>query len=71
MMPEINLIAADSTHIATPAAFSEVTDNLSFEGVAGVVKKTGQKVGEEVGELRQIWGGLLDDILGAKTKGHA
>lgn len=68
MKPEINLIAADSTHIATPAAFTEVTDNFTFEGVSSVVKQTSKKVGEEVGELKKIWGGLLDDVLGSKTK---
>jgi hypothetical protein len=70
MRPEINLISADSTHIATPAAFTEVTDNMMFEGVSGVFQETTKKVGEEVGELKKIWGGLLDDVLGAKSK-HA
>jgi hypothetical protein len=70
--PEINLISADSTHISTPSAMSEVHDNLAigFEGVVGVVKEKTKAVGEEVSEINKIWGGLLDDVLGAKTTKH-
>jgi hypothetical protein len=64
MKPEINLISADA-HVS---AFSEVTDNFTFEGVSSAVKQTSKKVGEEVGELTKIWGGFLDDVLGAKSK---
>lgn len=72
MKPEINLISADSTHISTPSALSEVTDNLTaavgFEGVVGVVREGKKKVETEVGEVKRIWDGLLDDVLGVKTK---
>jgi hypothetical protein len=66
MKPEINLISADA-HVS---AFSEVTDNLSFEGVNNAFKQTGKKVGEEVGEFRKIWSGFVDDVLGGNGK-HA
>lgn len=66
MKPEINSISAD----ANVSAFSEVTDNLSFEGVNNAVQGASKKAGEEVGELKKIWSGFIDDVLGVKSK-HA
>jgi hypothetical protein len=63
------LLSADSTHISPPSAFADVTDNanVAFEGMAHAMEKAGVNVGEQAGTIRQVWNGLLDDILGSKA----
>jgi len=77
--PEIHTVSADSTHIATPSAMHEVTD-AGFEGfdLSGTVAVMGEKVMEvgegarkEAGVVRELWEGLLDDVLGKKMGGSA
>jgi len=71
MKHEINLLSADGTHISAPSAMREVTDNgtIDFHGIAGdVLGEAKRVVEEEAGEIKKIWSGLLDDVLGAKTK---
>lgn len=71
MRPEIVTAAADSTHIASPRAFSEVHDNSAVDVAAmaeQVASATGVRMGgskdEEPGIMKQVWNGLLEDIFG-------
>lgn len=52
------------------SVLSEAADILGFEGVRSSSVRVSGKVGEEVGELKRIWAGFVDDVLGVKTK-HA
>jgi len=76
--PEISTVSADGTHIDSPSAMSEVTDNHALEmdvydltkkvSNAAAMKVTGMSVGElkEPSVAKQFFGGLLDDIFGPK-----
>ena len=76
--PQISTISAESTHIQSPSAMREVTDNDAIDldpynltkKVAVAAAKLGHipaaKANEEVGALRELWNGLLDDFLGGK-----
>lgn len=76
--PQISTASADSTHIESPSAMREVTDNHAVEldpftltkKVANAASKLGHvpvsKATQEVGALRELWNGLLDDLLGEK-----
>ena len=76
--PQISTASADSTHIESPSAMREVTDNHAVEldpftlteKVAKAASKLGHvpvsKATQEVGALRELWNGLLDDLLGEK-----
>ncbi|KAA6410405.1 MAG: hypothetical protein FRX48_05826 [Lasallia pustulata] len=75
--PEISTVSGASTHIASPSAMSEVTDNHSieldpFELVhkvqAAAAKMSGLPAEElkEPGVMKKLWDGLLDDLLGAR-----
>jgi hypothetical protein len=70
MRPEISLASADGTHVATPSAFSDVVDNntIDFQGVEHVLSTAGKVVEEDVSTMKQVWNGLLDDLLGSKKK---
>lgn len=79
--PEITTVSASGTHIDSPSAMSEVTDNDAIElspfdltdkvmtaATAAASKVTGisaEKL-KEPGVIQDLWSGLLDDILGAK-----
>lgn len=74
--PEISTVSADSTHIDSPSAMSEVTDNHSIEldpydltsKVTAAAAKMAQVPAEnfkEPGLVTEIWNGFLDDLLGA------
>lgn len=79
--PQITTISADGTHIDSPSAMSEVTDNHAVDlspfdltntvtnaATAAASKVTGMPAGKlkEPGILQELWSGLLDDILGGK-----
>ncbi len=75
--PEITTVCADGTHIDTPSAMSEVTDNdaaeldpydLASKVTAAAAKSTdvATKKMEEPGSARALWNGLLDDLFGEK-----
>jgi hypothetical protein len=51
--PLINLLSADSTHISTPSALSEVIDNntINFEGLKMTESKTKSSL-ETSGEMK-------------------
>lgn len=66
MRSEVNVMGGEGN----VSVLSEVTDDLGFEGVRSAGGKAGSKVSEEVGELRRIWAGFVDDVLGVKTR-HA
>jgi hypothetical protein len=70
MIPSIFTVAADGTHIHAPSAMADVHDNsaIDFQGlVAKVADKITKPVEEGVGMGRQLWNGLVDDILGPKS----
>ena len=74
--PQISLVSADSTHIESPSAMSEVTDNSAFDMpldltnkmTAAALKMTEVPMEQmgEAGILRQLWTGLMDDLFGPK-----
>jgi hypothetical protein len=68
LRPLINLVSG--SHIHTPSAMSEVSDNtdIDFEGIKVVAAKVGEGAEQGVSAVKQIWEGLLDDILGPKKK---
>ncbi|KAF2100545.1 hypothetical protein NA57DRAFT_74151 [Rhizodiscina lignyota] len=75
MRPEIITAAADSTHISSPRAFSEVHDNSAVDIAAmaeRVAAATGMSNGaskdQEPGAIKQVWNGLLEDIFGGQRK---
>jgi hypothetical protein len=73
MMPTIYTVSADSTHIHAPSAMSDMTDSdhIDFQGMASKVKaQLGQPVEDGQSMVKQVWTGLLDDILGPSNK-HA
>jgi hypothetical protein len=73
MMPTIVTAAADGTHIHAPSAMSDMTDSdhIDFEGMANAVAETLTKPVEEGQSMvKQVWSGLVEDILGPK-QGHA
>ncbi|KAL8787775.1 MAG: hypothetical protein Q9195_007606 [Heterodermia aff. obscurata] len=76
--PEISTVSADSTHIASPSAMSEVTDNHAIEldpyDLTAKVTAAAKKMGElpadklrEAGVVKELWMGLLDDLMGRKV----
>lgn len=75
--PQISLVSANSTHIESPSAMSEVTDNHAVEldpfDLPDKVAAAASKIAEvpmqrirEAGTLRQLWTGLMDDLFGSK-----
>jgi hypothetical protein len=65
------MIHTVSAHVHAPAAMSDVHDNnsIDFEGLAfEVAKKIKGPVEEGASMARQIWGGLVDDVLGPKGR---
>ncbi|KAL8930262.1 MAG: hypothetical protein Q9208_000879 [Pyrenodesmia sp. 3 TL-2023] len=75
--PEISLVSANSTHIESPSAMSEVTDNHAMDldpynltkTVAVAATRTAEDAMEkirEAGTVRELWSGLLDDLFGSK-----
>lgn len=66
MLPMIHTVSA---HVHAPAAMSEVHDNntVDFQGMAfEVASKITKPVEEGASMARQIWGDLVDDVLGPK-----
>ncbi|KAM0803267.1 hypothetical protein BDR22DRAFT_886646 [Usnea florida] len=76
--PEISTASANGTHIESPSAMSEVTDNpghinldpfdLTKTVTTAASKATGVSTErlQEPGVVKEIWNGLMDDILGAR-----
>lgn len=80
--PEISTISANSTHIESPSAMSEVTDNHAIDldpydltsKVTAAANRTAEDAMDkikEAGTVRQLWSGLLDDLFGAKRLSKA
>ncbi|KAF1849870.1 uncharacterized protein K460DRAFT_360718 [Cucurbitaria berberidis CBS 394.84] len=71
MVPTIHTVAADGTHIHAPSAMSDMTDSntVDFQGMAAQVAKGLTKpIVDGEGMTRQLWTGLVEDILGPKAK---
>lgn len=80
--PEISTVSADSTHIDSPSAMSEVTDNHSIEldpydltskvtAAAAKIAQVPAKNLKEPGLVTEIWNGFLDDLLGSEKHSKA
>ena len=76
--PEITTTSANGTHIESPSAMSDVTDNPGFPDLnpfdlTNTVTTAASKAAgvpterlPESGVVRELWNGLLDDILGSR-----
>lgn len=69
MMPTIYTVAADGTHIHSPAVLSDTSDNNQFGYQTAANNSTGfssspRQEGE--GMVRQIWNDFLEDVLGPR-----
>jgi hypothetical protein len=68
--PEIMIVASHPEDVL-PAAMSEVVQNegieSSIEDLTKAFKSAGTDESKEPSTLQQLWGGVLDDIFGAKT----
>lgn len=80
--PEITTTSANGTHIESPSAMSDVTDNPGhnfnpFELTNTVTAAASKAMGmpaerlQEPGVVGQLWNELLDDILGAEQTAKA
>lgn len=80
--PEISLVSASSTHIESPSAMSEVTDNHAVDvdpydltnKVTAAATKTAEDAmnrRREEGTVRELWNGLLDDLFGSRRVSKA
>jgi hypothetical protein len=72
--PRIMTVSADGTHIHTPSAMSDVSDNNSvdFQGMAAKVAGQWTKpVEEQAGMLKELWSDFVDDVLGPKQSAKA
>ncbi|EMD60176.1 hypothetical protein GGP41_009565 [Bipolaris sorokiniana] len=69
MQPTIYAVGSDGTHIHSPSAMSDTTDNNSF-GYQSIANSVASKFSatrqEGEGMARQIWNDLVDDIVGPK-----
>ncbi|KAL8857354.1 MAG: hypothetical protein Q9178_006120 [Gyalolechia marmorata] len=80
--PQISLVSASGTHLESPSAMSEVTDNHAAEldpfDLTTKVTAAASKMAEvpmerirEAGTLRQLWSGLMEDLVGSKPMSRA
>lgn len=80
--PEISTVSANSTHIESPSAMSEVTDNHAIDldpydltnKVTAAATKTAEDTMNQIrnaGTVRQLWSGLLDDLFGSRRVSKA
>ncbi len=81
--PEITTASANGTHIESPSAMSDVTDNpghtdldpfdLTNTVSTAASKATGVPIEKlhEPGVVQELWTGLLDDILGQRKTAKA
>lgn len=68
MMPTIYTVAADGTHIHSPAVLSDTSDNNQFgyqtaDNTSNFSSSTRQ---EGEGMVKQIWNDFLEDVLGPR-----
>lgn len=67
---EISIVAAHP-EMVLPVAMSEVVANDGEDAgtfMAGLRDRVESVIEEEKGMLRELWGGLVDDVLGPKAK---
>ena len=80
--PEISTVSADGTHIDSPSAMSDVTDNHAIEldpyDLTSKVTAAAKKMASfpidqlrEPGMIERLWSGLLDDLLGSRKPARA
>jgi hypothetical protein len=69
MQPTIYTVSADGTHIHSPSAMSDTTDNNQFgyQSIANnVASKFTSTRQESESMVKQIWNDFMDDIMGPK-----
>jgi hypothetical protein len=67
--PLIQLVSGSHDHAPSPMSEGEDGVDVDFEGVGAAAAKTVAEGAEKgVGAVRQVWEGLLDDVLGPKKK---
>ena len=84
--PEITTVSASGTHIDSPSAISEVTDNHAIDispfdltgqvnnaaaAAASKMKSLPVEKMKETSLFHQLWSGFLDDLSGAKRPAKA
>ena len=81
--PEITTASANGTHIESPSAMSDVTDNpghtdldpfdLTNTVTTAASKATNVAIetSQEPGVVKTLWNGLLDDVLGVRKTAKA
>ena len=78
-MPTVVTAAADSTHISTPSIMNDVHDNTAVavdfhalaERMQGTMGKVKERARESQGTMKQLWEGVVDDVLGPKQSSIA
>ncbi|USP76566.1 hypothetical protein yc1106_03840 [Curvularia clavata] len=72
MMPTIYTVAAETTHIHSPAVLSDTSDNNQFGYQTASNSSnsnsfsSARQEGEGEGMVKQIWNDLLEDVLGPR-----
>ena len=75
--PQISTVSANGTHIDSPSAMTDVTDNHAMHldpyDLTSKVANAANKVTDlasqklpEPGSIKQLWTGLVDDIFGER-----
>ncbi|KAF2127352.1 hypothetical protein P153DRAFT_321065 [Dothidotthia symphoricarpi CBS 119687] len=68
-VPVVHTVAADDAHVHAPSALTEKPDggHIDFQAMTTqFATKLNKPVEEGVGMVRQIWSGLMEDIVGSK-----
>ncbi|GAB7361541.1 hypothetical protein MBLNU230_g1595t1 [Neophaeotheca triangularis] len=75
LKPQVNAMSADSVYLPLQELHDGHAMNIDFhalaESVASQVQKMGVPMQERAGLMKQIWGDMMDDILGSKRKAVA
>lgn len=75
MKPEINVMSADAVYLPMSESSDGHAMNIDFhamaEKVATNLRRMKVPVEEQAGLAKQIWGDMIDDIMGTKKKAAA
>lgn len=75
MKPQINVMSADAVYLPMSESSDGHAMNIDFhamaEKVAANLRRIKVPVEEQAGIAKQIWGDMIDDMLGLKKRGSA
>ena len=79
MRPQVVTAAGEATYVSAPSAMSDVHDNtavgVDYGALAEKMEQTASVVSQRTeaakGTVRQLWSGMLDDVLGPKAPSAA